>query len=616
MDVNELSDAWFGLKSTDLKSLNLRKFRHKSSSQPQQVYLTRFFRYFNFDNLTELFLDDVGIAGASVWKFSKQTKNLRTLSLSNNYLNHSQINKLLTNIGNLTKLTSLDLSSQLPRNSQAATQVRIDVDLPLNLEKLDLSKILVWPSLPNHDLVLNLRRNNNLKWFGLTNNYVDQIATPFIHSPNPDVPVTVNLNYNRLTSLAFLNDSVVRGLRIRELYLTDNMLGRTMGETVFENFHHLERLDLTSNGIKLLTGKVFSNQKHLIVLKLAANCLWLIDFEFTHMSNLTALDLSGNSLTYLNTETRDRIDRLKRISPKFVINSQRNPLECSCSNLPFIQWAYGHKTTFVTFDNNTCVYHDKLVRFADIDHIIRNLNYECSMNLAMKLSASLLALVIVMTGLSVFLYRHRWDVRFFFIKFVEKRNVYLEREGYRGFYEYDAFVAYHKSDLNWVRYELYNTLDQDSGDPTLKDQPPRYRLCIHDRGLRPRCFHRGQHCTSDREQSEDHPCSQPKVPNQWMVRVWTSDGSYGKFRQGKESRHRRDVRTSKNREYVEKSEIADPQEYLHRVVHGSKQQGQLLEKVAKCAWNRWRYDLILNINLRMHASTNSFISSDGCFLMT
>ena len=483
MDVNELSDAWLGLKNTSLKSLNLRRFKMKTG--PRQVHLTRFFRNFNFDNLTELLLDDTGIAGASVWRFSKQTTNLQTLSLSINFLNHSQMNKLLTNIRNLTNLTNLDMSNQLPRNTEADRTVKIDVDLPSNLENIDLSQTLVWPSYSHHDLVLNLRQSNTLKWFKLTNNFVDQIATPFIHTPNPNVPIDINLNFNRLTSLAFLKDSAVRGLKIRELYLTGNMLGRTMDETIFENFYHLEKLDLGSNGIKQLTGKVFSNQKNLKLLKLAANCLWLIDFEFTHMSNLTALNLRGNSLTHLNTETRDRIDRLKRISPKFVIDLQRNPLECSCSNLPFIQWAYEHKTTFVTFKNITCVYNDKVVKFVNIKKIVRNLNFECSMNLAVKLSTGLLALVIVITGLSVFLYSHRWDVRFFFIKFAAKRNVYIERVEYQSLYEYDAFVSYHNNDVDWVRDELYKNLDEEGGEHNLVDNQARFKLCIHARDFTP-----------------------------------------------------------------------------------------------------------------------------------
>ena len=197
------------------------------------------------------------------------------------------------------------------------------------------------------------------------------------------------------------------------------------------------------------------------------------------------MDLQENSLTHLNKDTMDRIDALKLISPKFTINLVRNPLDCSCSNLQFIQWAFEHKTTFVTFDLHTCVYHDKLVKFSNVEQIVRNLNFDCSMNLALKLSTSLLALVIVITGVSVFLYRHRWDVRFFFIKFVAKRNVYIDRESYRCVFEYDAFVSYHNNDVDWVRDELYKNLDEEGGEHDLVDNQARFKLCIHARDFTP-----------------------------------------------------------------------------------------------------------------------------------
>ena len=308
---------------------------------------------------------------------------------------------------------------------------------------------------------------------------------PFIGKPNPNVPIDIDFKFNKLESLAFLNDIAFRGLRIKNLYLADNLLGRQMKVGDFDNYHHLETLVLTSNEIKELTGEIFIHQTKLKVLNLNYNCLWLINFEFTHMKDLIMLDLSENSLTQLNEKTRRRIDMMRTISPNFTVNLRGNPLECSCSNLPFILWIYNNRPLFSSFDRFSCVYNNSLVKFSNIEQLVRNLNYECSMNLALKLSASLLALVIVITGVSVFLYRHRWDVRFFFIKFAEKRNVYIEREGFRHLFEYDAFVAYHNEDLNWVRHELFKHLDTQGEESDLDDQPARFRLSIHDRDFTP-----------------------------------------------------------------------------------------------------------------------------------
>ena len=66
MNVEELSDVWFGLNNIPLKSLFLKNFRHKNG----KVELKKFFKYFKFDNLTELDLENTGISGAFGWEFS------------------------------------------------------------------------------------------------------------------------------------------------------------------------------------------------------------------------------------------------------------------------------------------------------------------------------------------------------------------------------------------------------------------------------------------------------------------------------------------------------------------------------------------------------------------
>ena len=132
------------------------------------------------------------------------------------------------------------------------------------------------------------------------------------------------------------------------------------------------------------------------------------------------------------------------------------------------------------------MYNDMKVGFDQIENLLDELDFQCSMNTAVKLSVGLLALVVIITGVSVVLYRHRWDVRFFCIKFVASRNAYVEHQGYRSLFEYDAFVAYHKTDLKWVQHELFKTLDTQGGkDDDGTDQPARFRLCIHDRDFIP-----------------------------------------------------------------------------------------------------------------------------------
>ena len=369
IDVDDLSDAWYGMKNVPIKSLILKNFGNKGTAT---VDLARFFKYFKLDTLTELALDTASISGAFGWKFSESTKNLRNLSLTYNNLNQSQINKILHNIKNLKHLTCLKLNNQLPHESSTSVSVSIHIDLPPNLRELDFSQTLVWTSYGLHNLKLNFTQNNSLNLLRLSNNFIDGVESLFMEKPNLDLPIDIDLSQNRLVSLTFLDDSAVRGLRIRKLYLADNLLGKKMRENVYENHHHLEMLDLSSNGIKELTGKIFIHQTEMKVLRLMKNCLWLVNFEFTHMNDLRMLDLSENSLIQLNKETRDRIDRMRTISPHFSVNLRGNPLECSCSNLPFILWVHNNRPLLSNFEETSCVYNNSLVKFSNIEQLVRN----------------------------------------------------------------------------------------------------------------------------------------------------------------------------------------------------------------------------------------------------
>ena len=141
-----------------------------------------------------------------------------------------------------------------------------------------------------------------------------------------------------------------------------------------------------------------------------------------------------------------------------------------------------HQDMIQDFEKHTCVYNNTIVKLNSSETMLADLQFKCALNLAVKISAGLLASVFVMTLLAVFLYRHRWEVRFFCIKFIAKRKLYEELEESRNDYKYDAFVAYHRDDIDWVRDELYEKLDQKE-DGT--NDPDRFRLCIHDRDFTP-----------------------------------------------------------------------------------------------------------------------------------
>ena len=517
LSIADLYPAWYGLRNTKLKVLNLSNFRKESQRTYSLKLNSTFFSNIQIPSLTKMSLDFTGIGCAEKWEFSRKIPSLEYLSMKTNQMNLSEIQKLITkDLQRMQNLTFLDLSDQSPMVVSIQNKVLLTIKLPPNLQTLYLNGTTVWSSsVHTQDNIMSLQLNNsnNLKYLNYDYNSVDRFTEHFMFQPNPNISFVASFDYNQLNSLKFLEESLRRGLKIQALSLWHNQFGDTLAkrdsQNMFENHTGLEVLNLRSNQIKSLPDEIFNNQRQLLylylhenfikdlpklifkhqtklkVLKLQSNYLWRIQFDFTHMTQLVVLDLSENSFTQLNTETQQKLDELRSISPNFTLNFNGNPLECSCSTLPFMRWAKNRRSMFQGYHFLECIYNDTKVGFDQIQELIRELDFQCSMNLAVKLAAGLLVFAIVITGVSVFLYRHRWDVRFFCIKFVARRNEYVEHEGYRSLFEYDAFVAYHKDDLKWVQHELFKHLDTEGREGDLDDQTIRFRLCIHDRDFIP-----------------------------------------------------------------------------------------------------------------------------------
>ena len=88
---------------------------------------------------------------------------------------------------------------------------------------------------------------------------------------------------------------------------------------------------------------------------------------------------------------------------------------------------------------------------------------------------------------AVALYRYRWEVKFCCLKFVVHKSRYQNLVESTNKYEFDAFVAYHKDDGDWVREELFENLEvKDSSMGYQGGSERRFKLCIHERDFNPR----------------------------------------------------------------------------------------------------------------------------------
>ena len=315
----------------------------------------------------------------------------------------------------------LDLSDQIPQRSAIDSTIEFQMYLPPGLEVLDLSRILVWPSVPHTFFKLGLRNHNKLRLLSLSSNGIDEMSYMFIEQPNSDVLLDLNLDQNGLTHVGFLQKAIRKGLKLRSLRLSENRLGRGGGErnegrlqsSVFRNFSHLEILDLSANEIRGISEEGFINLKHMRTLYMSKNSLVLILFEFSHMANLSSLDLSNNAISEINDKTLEKFEAQRRKISNFKLNLRGNRLDCSCSSRTFTRWMFDHEDMFPDFEKHSCVYNESVFNMKKFKNrvLLRDLDFQCSLNLAVKLSAGLLASVFIVTLFAVFLYRHRWEVQ-------------------------------------------------------------------------------------------------------------------------------------------------------------------------------------------------------------
>ena len=326
----------------------------------------------------------------------------------------------------------------------------------------------------------------SLEYLIFRNNFVRVLKQVTV---SQNTSVKIDLSRNNMVSFAGSFDFIIQnyGFRLIGLCLSENRLGEELdkkGDQVFKYLTDLKRLDLSDNVLKNLPQLIFRNQFSLEYLILSKNSLMLLTFNISHLKNLLFLDLSENLLSQFGIAFQSEMESLKYHSPNFTIDMLGNPFQCSCGTIQSLTWMHHRQSMFYRYDKYTCIYNSKLFTFNNMSRMLDLLNTECSQDLILKISASLLALFIVVIALSVFLYRHKWDVKFFCLRFITNRKAYQELQETDTEYEYDAFVSYHKDDRGWVRNDLYENIDMRKGEVDMTDQS-RFRLCIHDRDFIP-----------------------------------------------------------------------------------------------------------------------------------
>ena len=488
MSVAEFHPALIGLQNTKLEKLQFLSYDIRGDLHsfftddiPEMVILNESFcKALDLPYLTHLYLQYARLFRVVENDCFSKLVNLKVLILSFNCFPIYKIGNL--NLGMLENLIEIDISHQYD-----PTFRRSDLHFysPRNLATLDLSFVLQ-PSDKAENFTLSI--GSSPKYLNFRSNHV-RVLTKFRTSETKSgFPIRADFSRNNMISFEGSFDSAIlkNNLIVERLILSENHLGEQLGERgdqIFKYFLNLIELDLTLNDIKQLPHSTFDNLRMLEYLNLSKNALLLVTFEISHMRNLKLLDLSKNLLSQFNDKLQNDIDEVKSYSPNFKINMLGNPFVCSCDTLSFLWWMYHRRYMFDRFENYTCTHKSEIKYFERMAELLNAMNTQCSL-IFIEVSSGLLAFLIFVIALSVFLYRHKWDARFFCLKYVTNRKAYQEYEESEEEYEYDAFVAFHSNDQDWVWNELHENLGI-TGHNVKTDNQPRFRLCIHERDFVP-----------------------------------------------------------------------------------------------------------------------------------
>ena len=241
---------------------------------------------------------------------------------------------------------------------------------------------------------------------------------------------------------------------LRVLKLAGNILGNhPIDELPY--MPRLEQLDLSRNRIKQFPSEVFRKLPSLKHLNLAGNEIFTVQFMSTNLRSLHFLDLSNNKIFNLNRGATAKLDVIFSNTPGFAMDITKNPLQCGCDGLDFIEWVQAKTITLMNMINLTCQ-DDMLGTFInDID--VQYTKVKCGLTVNTRVISSVSVVLIVMTlTVAIITYKLRWRIKWRLYKWRylrRKRGNNTLLENLNGGGKFSAYVIYSQDDeeiSEWV----------------------------------------------------------------------------------------------------------------------------------------------------------------------
>ena len=118
------------------------------------------------------------------------------------------------------------------------------------------------------------------------------------------------------------------------------------------------------------------------------------------------------------------------------------------------------------------------MQWSELDAILADLKLECSHTLYVIVGSCLGVFLCLIIATSVCIHRHKWEIKLWFVDSVIDKKA-KQKEQKENEFLFDAFVAFHQSDIRWVKYELLPNTEGHRLD--------KFNLCLHHRDFKAGC---------------------------------------------------------------------------------------------------------------------------------
>ncbi|CAG2223551.1 unnamed protein product [Mytilus edulis] len=365
--------------------------------------------------------------------------------------------------------------------------LRLEYNMIMNLENrlscLDKLKILILDNNPvrriSNDTFINLPSLSLVSIANLGNG-LSTVKSLAFHSKSIN---SLNFSGNQFMFISFLRNFYFDKYNIfklvpnlTELDLSGNIVDTSdVLTTMLLPVKFLKKLWLKNCGMSSLPTDFFSKMPNLQEFVASYNNIsaWDGNIVFGDNFTLKTLKLDSNSISIVN----DSFFPLRTLNQLTEIDLTSNPFSCTCENLWFRNLILKRSLMFVDVTYGYRCYsppyrvHTKLKDYNPT-------NGECDKKdkvfIIVVTSVSVIGIVLVIV--SSIVYRCRWHIRYWIYLSTTKRRglEYHSLSEDSSQYVYDAFVIYCDSDRNWVRTQLIDKVEKESG----------LKLCIHHRDFK------------------------------------------------------------------------------------------------------------------------------------